>query len=66
MTDTQLCHCELCRMERINVRLRNALQLAFDCLITMRFEPDAGKPHPMKDGIYDHALDTARDALHKS
>lgn len=43
--------------------LEGVLRTAFNVLCVIPFEPDAGEPHPVKDGIYDRAMAEIRQAL---
>lgn len=40
-----------------------ALNGLFTVAALLKFEPDEGQPHPLKDGIYDRAMGKARSAL---
>ncbi|MBS4046543.1 MAG: hypothetical protein KG075_09405 [Alphaproteobacteria bacterium] len=49
-------------LERVR-KLEEALQRLFSVAAIMRFEPDEGRPRPLKDGVYDQAMNIARSAL---
>jgi hypothetical protein len=35
----------------------------YNLAAAMKYETDAGEPHPLKDGVYDRAMQRARDAM---
>lgn len=44
-------------------KMREALSALYTLVVAMAYEPDVGKPHPVKDGIYDKIMRQARDAM---
>lgn len=43
--------------------VRSALFVGFNVLALTQFEPDPGKPHPVKDGTWDKTIAKMKDAL---
>lgn len=49
--------------EREVVRLREALFATYNLAAVLKYEPDPGKPHPLKDGYYDKVMAEASALL---